>query len=391
MKKSLVLATGMALLTNVAYATKARMTALGQSAQRGSYYLADTRNIFQNPADLNNTKNYAVIEAGTEAGTIATAAAGTNTEGGFFKEMGNFVYGVYLGSDMNNQTQYRGNAAGNGYAGTAGGFTEANFLQPDGEVDLFFAGDAGLQWGARVHYVSQSADTALTDTAGNKMEKKHNGLNVGLGVVWGDIGGWANITLNDKSEGANDAGDKWEGENLNLGASYVWKDFTFYVDYETLGGKYTNQGGTTTPETTNQVIYLGFGHIHEASSSARINTDLTVRLTENEDKAGGATPTITVKRTEVPLTVGVEADALDWLTLRASVVQNLPFLNSVKTEGNATATNNGETTAGNTSINAGLTFNYGKLQVDYALGIGTTGALQFGNAFATNMAMHYWF
>ena len=92
MKKSVLIATGLAVLSTSAYATKARMSALGQDEGLGSYYMGDTRNVFRNPADLNYTKNYMVAEWGQDAGTA-------NAEGGFFRELGAFNYGVYLGSN----------------------------------------------------------------------------------------------------------------------------------------------------------------------------------------------------------------------------------------------------------------------------------------------------
>ena len=58
MKKHILIATGLALLSGAAHATKARMQALGQDQNLGSFYLGDTRNVFRNAADLNGTKDY---------------------------------------------------------------------------------------------------------------------------------------------------------------------------------------------------------------------------------------------------------------------------------------------------------------------------------------------
>src|SRR6056300_1577489 len=110
MKKSVLIATGLAVLSTSAYATKARMSALGQDSALGSYYMGDTRNVFRNPADLNSTKNYMVAEFG-DNGT----GNNPNAEGGFFREMGAFNYGVYLGS--NNGHDYSERTSSEGFAG----------------------------------------------------------------------------------------------------------------------------------------------------------------------------------------------------------------------------------------------------------------------------------
>ena len=90
MKKQIVLATIATLATTSAYATKARMNALGQAQDRGSFYINDTRNVFRNAARVNQTNNYTVTEWGTAANAGAENAP--NAEGGFFKNAGSFNY-----------------------------------------------------------------------------------------------------------------------------------------------------------------------------------------------------------------------------------------------------------------------------------------------------------
>ena len=47
MKKHIVVAAGLAVLSTGAFATKARMTALNQDASQGSFYIQDERNAFR--------------------------------------------------------------------------------------------------------------------------------------------------------------------------------------------------------------------------------------------------------------------------------------------------------------------------------------------------------
>ena len=74
------------LLTSwTANATRSRMESLGQDSLRGSFYIDDNRNIFRNTADINRFRNFATFEVNDQA------------EGGYFSEVGDFAWGVYLG------------------------------------------------------------------------------------------------------------------------------------------------------------------------------------------------------------------------------------------------------------------------------------------------------
>ncbi len=143
MKKNVLVIAGLAVLSTNAFASKARMEALGQG--NASFYIQDSRSIFINPAMVNETKNYVV----TEWGTSVTAGTDTNqaprAEGGFFREMGTFSYGLYLG---NNSSAQDHSGAG------------ATYLRQSNAMDLFIGGDMGMKWGAKVHYAGGKDDGA---------------------------------------------------------------------------------------------------------------------------------------------------------------------------------------------------------------------------------------
>lgn len=64
--KKLVLGTVLAVISVPAFATKARMIALGENVQDniGSLYFSDSRNIFQNAAYANDYKDMFIAEWG---------------------------------------------------------------------------------------------------------------------------------------------------------------------------------------------------------------------------------------------------------------------------------------------------------------------------------------
>ncbi len=366
MKKQILIATGLAVLSTSAFASKARMEALGQNDDRGSFYVEDSRNVFRNAAKVNTHKNYITTEWGT-ANDAADSATAPHAEGGFFREMGSFNYGVYLGSEIDAQNAAR-----------------TNYQAHDNALDLFFGGDMGVQWGARVHYAAGNTE----NTGTHKLE--HSNFGLGLGMMMGDIEGYANIILSDESKGGAAAGDKFEANGLNLGLSYDVMGMTVFADYDADGYDNTVSGAKT--EQSNTTMTVGVGRIHEVSSTARLNMDLAFVSSKEESKTASATTE--TKQTKLPLTLGFEADATSWLTLRGSVTQNVIVNNN---EVKSTSTNK-NTIANTTDVSAGATLNFGKLKVDGSIGTtdttgtaGTeTGTLALDNVL-TRVGVTYWF
>lgn len=366
MKRNVLVIAGLAVLSTNAFASKARVQALGQDNNRGSEYIADSRNVFRNPAALNETKNYLVTEWGTAVNSDGNNAP--RAEGGFFREMGAFNYGLYLGNDGDN--------TGRGQGAT-------DFLAQDNALDLFIAGDMGVKWGARLHYAGSK------DEATAAFEKKNTAFGLGLGVVAGAIEGYANVDISDKSTGATAAGDvsKLKPSYL-VGGSYTWTDYTFFASYE---NRKTEVSGTTSSTTKDSEIVVGAGRVMEINPTARVFGDVKVSMATNQVTAGKT------KTNSLPVTFGMEADATSWLTLRGSVTQNV-FLNEIKnTAGKKKSDDN------TTTVAAGATLNFGKLKVDGLIGTtpasraGTTvtgdtnqGVLTTDNLMS-RVAVSYWF
>src|ERR1700692_4032549 len=73
MKKLFVIA-ALTLASGSAFASKARMEALGNAA-----YLIDTQTLFTNPGDINYTNDFATLEFGGHSEPTYTYAAATGT------------------------------------------------------------------------------------------------------------------------------------------------------------------------------------------------------------------------------------------------------------------------------------------------------------------------
>jgi hypothetical protein len=365
-KNQLIIATGLAVLSTSAFATKTRMNALGQGDQ--SFYLNDSRSIFVNAAALNNNKNYVVTEWGDSTSTTPAA------EGGFFREMGSFAYGLYLGNEESAITR-------SGSTGFAGAETigESDLLAHDNAVELFFAGDMGLQWGAKVHYSSGESKTST-------ITKEQDALGVDLGIIMGNIEAYVNLDLKDESKGGDDNADKFEADlGLNAGLLYRMNDLNIFADYAKVGAEYVN--GTTAAVKTEQTsITVGAAKVHEVSSTARVIFDARYTNVAAEDTSSTATKTEKTT-TSLPLTMAFETDANSWMTLRGSVSQKV-IINKIETK---TSTATTEATDTNTAtVNAGASLNFGKLKVDGTIGGSTAGSLNLDTAMM-NVAVSYWF
>ena len=385
MKKQIVLATAATLLTTYsAHATKARVSALNQDSDTGSHFIDDTRNVFRNAAYVNQFKNYILAEVGTaDDGTTNPRA-----EGAFFREAGAFTYGVYMGSnaheDLTAETATRlGVTVGN-----------ASFLDSENEIDLFFGGDMGVEWGLRIHRAARSKKVS---TAGIG-EQTRDRLGLGLGMVMGDLDAYFNMSLKDEAVGVGSTNPtrtaKWEGDNMNLGVAYGWNAFTFYADYHKYGSEYTDETAAG-PKGERDVTALtfGVGHIKEVSSTSRVygNVEYMTSTEEVKDNAAANPQNDEVKSSSLPVIVGFETDAASWLTVRASAKQNF-LINKTETKADAGATDTTTEESGNesTTLGAGATLEFGKFKIDGTLETASTGKLN-SDEWLANISVHYWF
>lgn len=387
MKKQIALATtAAALLSTGAYASKARMQALGQDTQRGSYFLNDTRNVFRNAAGVASMNNYMITEWGA-TGTANDAQATPSAEGGLFRNMGSYNYGFYFGSDVDNQDTVR---AGTGYAGSGTTVGSANFADRANELDLFFGGDMGVEWGARLSYNRTAEGFA----------NKTSGWGLGLGMNMGDLGAWLNLGLADESEASanGSAQQTWEADtSINVGVNYDWMAWTFYAEYDKVGAEY--QVGSAAKNTTERsTITVGAGHVHEVSSTSMIASEVQYVNQNSEDVNGTATTngTTELKGNFLNVTVAYETDATSWLALRGSISQRV-FMDSAKTEVGSTQTTS--TMTDSTNVAAGATLNFGKLKVDGMIGTddatGSATTTERGtltlDRLMSRVGVHYWF
>jgi hypothetical protein len=347
MKKQLIVALGLAVLATPAFASKARLQALGED-QYGSFYINDNRNIFYNAAQVNNHKDLVTFEWGDTSNATDTNAA-PKAEGGFFKSVGNLVYGVQLGSESNTSNGFR----------TAAGAA----IEEENNIDLFVGGDAGMKWGANVTYSKSADDETATDA-------NQSALRTRLGVIAGDIEGYANVSLSNK---ADTGAQEFKGKlGYQLGAIYNLNEYRVFADYRSNSGE---ADGAVDGDLKASQIQVGAGRASKLNDKATLFTKAQIQMNKAENDNGfafgaGCSLASSVacedySATFIPVVIGLEYDAASWLVLRTSVAQTI--------WGKQEDKDNKKGFAETTTVNAGATLKFGELAVDGVIGNGAAG------------------
>lgn len=370
MKTQLTLALGLAVLAAPAFASKARLQALGEDSY-GSAYINDNRNIWLNSAQINNHKDLVTYEFGGDVNQ--DGAASSRGEGGVYKTMGNMVYGLHFGGASNTGNALR---AGAGLI-DASGATPVGTGDEENNIDVFVGGDAGMKWGANLAY-AKTADESATDSS--------EAMRTRLGVIMGDLQVYANVNLINNAKGDYSIGGatgtaKFEGDlGYQVGAIQAWDGNSVFVDYRSFDMSSDLNGTIDQKEDLSSMqAEIGIGRVERLNDKTNLfaKASFFMRDIENDHgKGAGAsagafgalcnggiiTACEEFKTKRVPVVIGLETEAASWLTLRASVSQVVWGTDEV---------NSDESTVRNsTVVNAGATLKFGELSVDGVIGNG---------------------
>ncbi len=336
-----------------AFCSKARLEAMGQPSNAGSSYIPDSRNVFGNSAYINLYKNYIITEWGTPNDTDDSPTS-PHAEGGFFKEEGSFIYGLYLGNE--GYTRNVARASDPSKPQTTG---DDDFLMHDNPIDFFFGGDAGILWGLRAHYAGSSDNSGA-------FEKTHKAYGFGIGAILNNIEYFANTTLADISEGATLDGDKWESElGFTTGVNYIFESVNLFVEYSKNGYTYQSSSGKLIEHAED--YKCGLGKIYDITKTSKLFLDLYYL---RSDEKFSIASTSKSKIVTVPITFAFEAETYDWLTLRGAVSQNIHGDQGERNIENSTV------------VTAGGTLKFKQVEFDGL--IGTTGTAAGRAPTATN-------
>lgn len=374
MKKLLTVGTALLLLSTSAFATESRLLALGmnETDNEGMYYIQDGRNIFLNSAYVNLYADQLVTEYGSNGLTVgAGQTLDTNhrpkAQGGVFKKIGGLTYGVYYGNESNTSSLLR-------VAATRSTTAPAVALPTaDNQIDLFVGGDAGLKWGANVTYAKTKNESTLV---------KESAIATRFGVIGSNWDAHANISAKSSSESPYTTGtQEFDGKlGFQVGGSYLM-DFARVFGYVKHYGWDQKATGLTDIKGDFTSYYIGMGREYAVNEGGKLFAAITAKKTDINLKYATKGE---VRHLIVPINIGYEAVATEWLTLRGSVVQNLWGTRDNKrlavgaTDltptaatliGNIYGTTGKATLANSTEVNAGATLTFGQLALDGMLGL----------------------
>lgn len=353
MKRQLTVALGLAVIATPALASKARLEALGED-NFGSYYIHDNRNIFLNPAKINDNKDLVTYEFGastTNAASQQDNVATPRAEGGVIKSYGNMTYGLHFGNSTQSVGVTRSLIAGNS--------------QERNPIDLFVGGDAGVKWGANVTY--ENYDGSSTN-AGTTDRVSSTGLRTRLGIQSGDLEAFAQVSLNGdvKNRGVG-GGAEVEGKNSYfLGAGYMLNGYKLFADWKNIKADY-GVGNTNSDFKYNE-IRVGAGRQERLNDKAVLFTKASLEnrnidvdsVTAAFTAATGVDAAGKTNRYILPLTAGLEYDATSWLQFRTSVTQTVWGSQQNKPQ----AGSKNKTSISNTVVRAGASLKFGEFTVD---------------------------
>lgn len=342
MKKLITLA--LVLSSATAFATRSRMTALGNSP-----HLIDVSTVYGNPSDMMSLGDSLTIESGTTNVLPTTATANSPSQGAeglMIRSMGDAKFAISLGHD--DDTIFASRKGAN--SATVVTIAQQNPIE--------------LSYGMKSGDIA-FAGTLVYSNFQNKLagsEEKENSMGVKLGATAAAWKATLGLTLADKWEkGTGAALDDYKGSGFDVNASYnVMTDLYVYGGVKSAGYKTTDATVDAKDVTTMTIKVGAINWIKKDGVEFFYGAELN-----NEDKKDKVTATdLKSKKMKMPLTIGLEASANSWLTLRGSVSQTLLLVDTEKVETGATTTTELSPGANSTTLAAGAGLKFDKVSVD---------------------------
>lgn len=350
--KNLSLVLALMIAASPAFASRARLEALGEG-KNGSYYINDGRNIFLNPAQIVKHKKKLWLEFGGEP-TGADTVGNVRGQGGFSNTFGDFTYGLYL-----NQTSDRALTT----ISTVNTLASTSFISPDSAAEFFFGGEGGMNWGVSVFYAGNNtrATTGPNNTASL--------LGARVGIESGSLAAFASVGIISSSKIANATNDEIKGKlSLDAAVTYAMDNWTYFGKFQTFGSDATISSATTEIRQTG--FGAGFGRTTEFSKTVTMFSRLEADY-QKQTATGSSASTVW----NVPVVLGAEAQALSWLAIRGSVAASLLG----QQNGSSTDANFKSNLAGTTTVAAGVGMTFGDVQIDGVVASGATPASAAGS------------
>ncbi len=411
MKNTLLMLLLMVGLSPLAEASKARMNAL-----QAAPHIKDFQWIFDNPTHLNYVPDQFLLELGDGNSSTSQYKLGPNVslfaptavvkagptmtmnivpepgaEGGFLMTQDDSKWGFYMGRKSGVTTQGR---------------LLFGFLGQENPIEFMYGLQGDLNWAVTASY----SNSDKKETGG---KQQAYGIRTGVSTdVWD---AYALFGLGSGATGADLSGDgtlataaetdvEYKGSpSGKLGGGYHVDSTYFYGSVVQEGFKVNNLSANATRPF---ILSTGLANIQVADANGTFDLALTtieVGLIESLKVEGGEffygasyqslnmdnkavdTPTdvFKISRTTLPILLGMEVTATEWLALRGSVKQPVLLGTSKTADADAVTLDN------TTTLGLGASFKLAKWTLDTTLTGSANGRFDFGtNAFA-NASLNY--
>jgi hypothetical protein len=369
MKQLLVIA--IALVATNAFASRARVISLSSSP-----HITDTQSIYSNPAKMFLMGDFVNLESGAQA----TATEGANAEGMLVRSMGDAKAGLSLGHKSENASVF-------GLRALMG----ADFIDQQNPIELSCGMKSGdMTWAGTLVYSNYNKK------APTGSEEKESSAGVRLGALMGAWDFAAGIGLMNTAEDKA-ANKKLKGTmGLSLYAGNRMDDLYTFGEIVLAGAKLENAtSGAELAKLEQTTVTLGVVDSVKKDGNEFFYGASLVHQKEEDTNVRTANAESETTSLDLPVVVGLEAEATSWLTLRGSLTQTV-LLDNQKRENNTAGTTTIETAPGTNStvaaVGAGLKFN--KVTIDGSFekltGTGATQKLN-GNELLTTVGLTYMF
>ncbi len=319
-----------AFAVNQVHASRARLRAFNQDAN-GSFYVQDTRNMFLNPAFMSGQGESVQLDWGKQERTGTSTSA--EAEGGYIQKMGNLNMGIQLGrvNDFSKDIRaYNAKLSDMTTAVNGGDFSEGQ-----NNLDILFAGQSSMDWGAMLSVTRSKTATAVADKQAEVQAFEARG-----GVATKNFDGFVSLMLGAETvtEGAATDAELEQKFALLFGGGFaITPQQKIYarLRYATFDAK--KKDNSVDYDGDDIEARIGFSRSKNMDKNARFFSAVELdfqKLDADDNKTTNVDEKYEV--TSLPITLGIEADANSWLRLRGSVKQGILLGRTKSTAGVAT-------------------------------------------------------
>ena len=354
MKSLLTLA--IVLASTSAFATRSRITALGNAA-----HLVDASTVYTKPADIFAISDSVTIEAGKTNSAPGTDAVTAGAEALLIRSAGDAKWALSLGHDDAKIYSQRADAG--------------STIGQQNPFELTYGMKAGdMAWAATLGYSNFNNKAA---------EVKDTTTNLKFGAQTSTWDASIDLGLANKSTSATSTTteDEFEGKsNVTVrGGMWVSSDLYAYAVVDMGGYEVTSASVAQSEIKTTDITVGAINTMKNDGNEFFWGAGLA--SSNSKDSVTGASPE-KESSLSLPFIIGMEANAASWLTLRGSVTQNVLIQNEKSESATATLS---ETSPGlnSTAFAAGAGLKLGKLALDGSILANNTQTINSTNLLGT--------